>query len=257
MNTMTRSGQLCFGLSLIAFGVIHFVFGHSPSGLMPLPEQVPSFVFYLDGGLLVLMGIGIAACIGATTLAYIAAAFFFLLFLSLGLPKEIVHPYDPGSWTGPCELLFLTAGALIVGTVGAVSSPLRVLARWLLAISLGIIGIQHFQYAQGVAGLITAWIPAKLFWAIFVGAALCALSLSLVLNKFLYWSTRLAALMFLLWVPILHAPRVAANIHTETEWTSMFVALAIGGIFLVLGAPTLPQEMPGVQKTPSPQKASV
>jgi hypothetical protein len=35
--------------------------------------------------------------------------------------------------------------------------------------------------------------------------------------------------MFLLWVVIVHAPRVAAAPHNANEWTSAFVALAMAG----------------------------
>jgi hypothetical protein len=34
--------------------------------------------------------------------------------------------------------------------------------------------------------------------------------------------------MFFLWVAVVHIPRVVASPHTESEWTSCFIALAIG-----------------------------
>jgi hypothetical protein len=49
---------------------------------------------------------------------------------------------------------------------------------------------------------------------------------------------RLAAtwlgIMFLLWFIILHAPRVAAAVHNADEWTSAFVALAMGGASFIV-----------------------
>jgi hypothetical protein len=43
--------------------------------------------------------------------------------------------------------------------------------------------------------------------------------------------------MFLSWFFILHLPRVNAHIHTETEWTSMFVVMASSGeAFLIAGS---------------------
>jgi hypothetical protein len=42
--------------------------------------------------------------------------------------------------------------------------------------------------------------------------------------------------MFLLWVLILHAPRVVGALHNGNEWTSMFVALAMSGAGFVVAA---------------------
>ena len=52
---------------------------------------------------------------------------------------------------------------------------------------------------------------------------------------------RLAAtslgIMFLVWVLVLHLPRVVASPHNGNEWTSAFVALAMSGAaFLVAGS---------------------
>jgi hypothetical protein len=44
--------------------------------------------------------------------------------------------------------------------------------------------------------------------------------------------------MFLLWVVVLHAPRVAASPHNGDEWSSLFVALALGGGALILAHAT-------------------
>jgi hypothetical protein len=40
--------------------------------------------------------------------------------------------------------------------------------------------------------------------------------------------------MFLLWVFLLHLPRVAAAPHNGNEWTSLFVALAMSGGALLI-----------------------
>jgi hypothetical protein len=36
--------------------------------------------------------------------------------------------------------------------------------------------------------------------------------------------------MFFLWVLLLHAPRAIGKWNVETEWTSLFVALAVCGV---------------------------
>lgn len=45
--------------------------------------------------------------------------------------------------------------------------------------------------------------------------------------------------MFFLWVVLLHSPRVAAHLHNEGEWNSLFVALAMSGAaFVLTGKPS-------------------
>src|SRR5207249_11502658 len=46
--------------------------------------------------------------------------------------------------------------------------------RILVAISLIVFGIQHFMYGGFVAGLVPAFMPGRLFWAYFIGAAFIA-----------------------------------------------------------------------------------
>jgi hypothetical protein len=42
--------------------------------------------------------------------------------------------------------------------------------------------------------------------------------------------------MFLLWVLVLHGPRVAAALHNQGEWASLLVALGISGGGFVIAA---------------------
>jgi hypothetical protein len=110
------------------------------------------------------------------------------------------------------------------------------LGRFLFALPLLVFGIQHFMYARYVATLVPSWIPGHLFWAYFVGAAFVATTLSIATQIKARLSAIWLGIMFLLWVLVLHLPRVAAAPHNGDEWTSAFVALAMGGgAFLVAG----------------------
>jgi hypothetical protein len=63
----------------------------------------------------------------------------------------------------------------------------------------------------------------------FVGAAV-----SLVTGMMARTVMLLLGAMFLLWVVVLHAPRVLGALHNGNEWTSGIVALAFGGASWVL-----------------------
>jgi uncharacterized membrane protein len=111
------------------------------------------------------------------------------------------------------------------------------MGRYLFALALVVFGVQHFLYAGFIATIVPGWIPWKLFWAYFVGVAFFAAALSIATGKIAKLASTLLGIMFLAWVVILHIPRVAAAPHNGNEWTSEFVALAMGGAsFLMISA---------------------
>ena len=53
-----------------------------------------------------------------------------------------------------------------------------------------------------------------------------------------------AAAMFFLWVLVLHAPLVATHLNNGNQWSSLFVAMGMGGASLILAASTQNQRPP-------------
>ena len=90
------------------------------------------------------------------------------------------------------------------------------------------------MYADFIATLVPAWIPFKLFWAYFIGVAFSLTSVSLLTNIKTRLAAALLGFMFLFWVIFLHLPRVAGDTHIEPEKTSMFIALAMCGVFFTI-----------------------
>jgi len=99
----------------------------------------------------------------------------------------------------------------------------------LFAFSLIVFGAQHLMYARFVASLIPSWIPFHLFFAYLTGVAFLASAISIATRKFVDAGAGLLCLMFLLWVLLLHLPRVAGALHNGDEWTSMLIALSMAG----------------------------
>jgi hypothetical protein len=79
-------------------------------------------------------------------------------------------------------------------------------------------------------------IPGHLFWTYFTGAGFIATGLEIVTNIYARLAGFMLGVMFLLWVLVLHAPRAIAAMHNGDEWTSLFVALAMGGASFILAA---------------------
>jgi uncharacterized membrane protein YphA (DoxX/SURF4 family) len=102
------------------------------------------------------------------------------------------------------------------------------------------------MYADFIAMLIPQWIPVHLFFAYFTGAALIAAGLSITFNLWARLSATLLGSMFLFWVLFLHAPRVMQQLHNGDEWTSAFIALAMGGgAFFIAG--TMPARKQAIE----------
>jgi uncharacterized membrane protein len=162
------------------------------------------------------------------------------------IPGLIAHLHDPNRWTSTYEVLAMGGASLaLAGTLpvklGNPSSKVRnaqcvacEVGRYFFAIALGVFGIQHFMYGGFVATLVPAWIPWHLFWAYLVGAAFLLAAVSIGTGTMVRLAAALLGTMFLLWVIVLHGPRIAAAPHNGNEWTSGFVALAMGGAAFLL-----------------------
>ncbi|MBD2702709.1 hypothetical protein IC229_18830 [Spirosoma sp. BT702] len=247
MNRLFIIGRLLFASAMIAFGVIHLVTGNFPTSLLPIAADFPvRFTLVLLMGLILIVS---GLCIGLSWKADKAALSLGALFLLCAfyphLVKLVSNWFAGGTWTVFGELLALSAASFYIA--GQLESPVDTVfenrfnvakwSKWLFTVSLVIFGILHFQYGAFVATLIPAWIPARLFWAYFVGIAFIATAVSLISNKKTVLSSGLLGVMFLLWVVLLHVPRALTKMQSEPEWTSLSTALAMSGIaFFMAGA---------------------
>ena len=183
-----------------------------------------------------MVSIAAAVCIAANIQLRCAAIVLAVTILARALlfyvPKLAANLHDPGPWTSGFDLLALCGAALVLA--GAHTSIK--LGRVLFAVLLVVFGVQHFLYAHFIAALVPSWILGHLFWAYFVGIAFVAAALSIATQIKIGLAATWSGIMFLLWVLVLHLPRVAAALHNGNGWTSLFVALAMsGGAFMLAG----------------------
>lgn len=248
---LTTLGRWFFAIGMAVFGVQYIGYGRFVRGLPPVPPWTPGGAVgaYVVGVLLVAASVSIAIKKKARLSATVVGALFLLcvVFLHMLRASAVLHNGD--TRTGAFEALamsgaaFVLAGVLPLEGVGSSwwdigTDKLVLLGRLLFAVSMVIFGAQHFMYAAYIATLIPAWIPGPLFWTYFTGVGFIAAGLAIaafgVLGRL---GAGLLGLMFLLWVVLLHAPRVIAKPHNGDELTSLFVALALcGGSFVVAGA---------------------
>src|SRR5580698_9412949 len=83
------------------------------------------------------------------------------------------------------------------------------------AAPLATFGAEHLVDARGIMQVVLAWMPLRLFWTYLVGVALIAAGLNLALRKYMRLSSTLLAIMFFLFVLLIHIPNVAAHPHNR------------------------------------------
>jgi len=249
MNKLRMPGRILFAIPILVFGIQYFTYGRFQGGLPPVPPWAPggAVLAYLTGAMLIAAGISLAINIQSRLSATLLGIFFFLCVAVLHTMRLSSVIHNGNDRTRAIEALALGAAAWILA--GILPAGVRLSEGWkkmtgylakaglyLFAISLVIFGAQHFMYAQFIATLIPAWIPGHLFWVYFTGIAFIATALAIVAGILAGLGATLLGVMFLLWVIVLHAPRVFAAPRNGDELTSLFVAMAMCGSCFIVAA---------------------
>lgn len=247
MPRLLTLGRILFAFSIAVFGLQYLLYGHFVGGLPPVPPWIPggSVLAFVAGLALLAAGLSILAQWKARLSSILVGAFFLLSVLFLHLLHASAVWNDGVTRTRALEPLALSGAAFVLagilpaelsgpGWVNTVADRFAMCGRFLFAIPMVAFGWQHFIYAPFIANLIPSWIPGHLFFTYFTGVAFIVAAASIVTKIQAPLAATLLGLMFLLWVVVLHAPRVAGRLHNGDEWSSLFVALAFaGGSFVV------------------------
>ena len=126
-------------------------------------------------------------------------------------------------WPSALGLGFLAAGVwtyrrdLLTESSG---ERLRIVALGpvFVAAALAAFAGEHFTAARSLAQLVPKWMPARVFIAYFVGVAHLAAALSFVARRCIRWSAIFLAIMFALFVLLLHLPGAVANPAIRIFW---------------------------------------
>jgi uncharacterized membrane protein YphA (DoxX/SURF4 family) len=250
-------GRIFVAIAMVGFGIQHFLYKGFLAGVELLPERIPGHTIWADlvGAVLIVCGVLIAINKRSRLAAIILANLFFLSELFRRLPGIGAIVQDLSKRTVVFETLSLGAGCLILAAMLpegesqtpaalpgpspnsiAASKTAAIVGRIFLVVSLAVFGWTHLLIPKFIAFLIPAWMLARLFLAYFTAFAFIAAAIAIAIKRLIVSSSTLLGVMFFLWVVTLHAPRVAAALHNPDEWNSLFMCLAMSGIFFVLAA---------------------
>ncbi len=129
----------------------------------------------------------------------------------------------------PTTNVWICAAGVIVLVVGFVAArkelqawvgldKLVAVGRVLFAAPLAAFGVEHLVLGKVIIGAVPVWMPMRVFWVYFVGIALIAAAFSLALGIRVRLTATLLAIMFFLFVAMIHMPNVMADVHKRLIW---------------------------------------
>jgi len=148
------------------------------------------------------------------------------------LTLEVVMLSSTNFWMCFAGLTYLAAGVCvfrkkIIAARGW--DKLIALGCVFLAVPLAVFAPEHFRGPEFVQNMVPRWMPARWFWAYFVGCALLAAATSLTVRKYVRLSSALLGLMFFLFVCMLYLPLVLAHPKSRFAWAYMLRDLSFAG----------------------------
>ena len=131
---------------------------------------------------------------------------------------------NPSLWLHALSLAFLIAGLVFTLNRATVLADAPRYAAWIrfgplfFALPLVIFGLQHFFLPHDVLGAVPSYMPARMFWVYFVGAALIAPALSLITGRMTRWAALLTGILLLLFVLMIYLPIVIRRADNRFMW---------------------------------------
>jgi len=239
-------GRIFVAISLVVFGVQHFIYGGFVATLVPAFMPGRLFWAHFVGVAFVAAAIGILTKMLARPAATMLGVMFFLFVVLLHIPRIVGNSSDGNEWTSGFVALAMCGGAWILASAAPLderekADPFLKLGKYFFALAFVAFGIQHFVYARFGAGLGPPWFSGSPLLACFDGTVLVAGGAAIVLGKKARVGATLLVTILSLFFLLLYVPRVIGQPHNPNPWTSGFEFRALCGCVLVL-AGNLPRE---------------
>jgi uncharacterized membrane protein len=217
-----------YAIGAILLGILSLIFRDFALQWQPVPPSVPAHLplALLSGAILVVGGV-LAPWRDAGRARLILPAYYGLWVLALHVP-HVAADASVVNLLGVAEILSLAAAgvALAPAFKGGWVKPA---ARILYGLCPLVFGLSHFVYADFASAMVPAFLPAKLFWTYFTGAAHIAAGLAILSGVLARIAIRLLALMTASFVLLIHIPAVFRAPVDRVQWTSLAIALSISG----------------------------
>lgn len=242
MDKIISPGRIFIAISLVVFGIQHFLYANFVATLVPAWMPGRLFWAYFVGVAFVAAAIGAVVPKMTRPAGILLGILFFLFVVTLHITRIASHPHDGNEWTSGFVALAMCGGAWILASAtsledqrGSVVSFLR-LGRYFFALAVVAFGIQHFVNEKLTIRVGPPWFPGRPLWAYLTGTALVVTGVAIFLGQTARLASTLLGTLLFLFFLFLHIPRILVNLHDPGPWTSGFEILALCGSALVLAA---------------------
>jgi uncharacterized membrane protein len=242
-------GRIFVAISLVVFGVQHFIQGGFVATLVPAFMPGRLFWAYFVGVAFVAAAFGILTRMLARPAATMLGVMFFLFVVLLHLPRIAGNSANGDEWTSGFVALAMCGGAWILASDAPLeerekADPFLKLGRYFFALAFVAFGIQHFAFGRYAAGLGPPWIPGGPLLSYLFGVIFVAAGAAIIIGKKHDLAATLLASITFLYFLLLYVRLITKQLHDPRPWTSGFEILAMCGSALVL-ASSIPREEDG------------
>lgn len=233
----TGFGQILFGLSFAALGVLTLVFPDFARVWPMVPKWLSPHDPLAMGCAVILLAGGLALLVPPTArvAALVLAIILLVRLLLLKLPPVLAHPLIEGEYEDLAENMTHVAGAWIIFALlsakgSALASAASVRAGQVFyALALLPFGLSHFFYLNMTAPLIPSWLPFHVPLSYATGAAHFVAGLCILTGVLSRLAAVMEAVMVSLFTIIIWIPVVIAAPAMRGNWSEICVSAAISG----------------------------
>ncbi len=240
---LTRPGQAAFALLMIVLGIQGLITGKFTTVWAPVPSGVPAreMLAYVVAAISLACGAGLLLRQSSALAARVLFVSFAIWFLVWRVRALLIASLVEGTWSAGATLVMIAASWALFATLATDrdrerfgfatgDGGLRV-AYILYGVAMIPFGYAHFAYIQHTTDLVPTWLPGRLGWAYFTGAAFIAAGLAILFGVYARLATALSAAMMgvfglFVWVPVVMKGNASAGDWGEFAST---VALTVGG----------------------------
>ncbi len=110
------------------------------------------------------------------------------------------------------------------------------IGRILFALPFAVFGVNHFIMKDYYLGIITSFIPLGAYTILLTGLMLIAVSISIIIKKYIKFSTIILAILLFLFITTIHIPHlISGNDQTITLIALLKDISLMGGSLMISG----------------------
>ena len=240
----TPLGRVLFGISMVIFGIQHFMYAPFVHTLMPPWIPVRPFWTYFTGIALMSAGVAITTGVLGRLAASLLGLMVFVFFLLVHVPQVVAAPADPHQWTYLSQAFTFSGIAFLIASLFAESRSWRsgsfvrnpgALGRAMIAIGFLSLGARQLLGVPFVLRLVPAWPPSEAVWAMAAGVLFVSASIGIALRRERLPAGLLAVLL-LIFLAGAHLPRLVMQPYNADWGAACKNAILCGGALVLAGA---------------------